>query len=81
MTKLEEVARAIEAALDTDHQWPAKERATIAARAAIEALREPNEAMIETWPHHHCAMGATVMPENADANWRYMIDAILNEKP
>lgn len=50
------------------------------ARAAIEAMREPTEAMRETcWSHHYEAneYSEGVMPEQAAHNWELMVDEAL----
>ena len=52
----------------------ASANSNLAARAAIEAMREPTEAMIETI--RHCP---TTMP--VSEIYRRIIDAALSEKP
>ncbi len=89
MTKLEEVAWAIQAAMDAkadslgggphapgDQWWSVDELAF----AAIEALREPTAAMV--------ARGTYLIPgeeppaeDDAKEIWQGMIDVVLNEKP
>ncbi len=75
MTKLEEVARAI-AECDTGCYLNETQLAN-AARAAVGALREPNE-------HQYNALAATDKmwrDMNSEFVWRTYIDAILSEKP
>ena len=80
MTKLEQVARAIYL---SDHgcdgfpnQEDAMQQAYIAmARAAVEALREPNEAMIQRgWE----LIRGNLRP---DEIFPHMIEVVLDEKP
>lgn len=73
MTKLEEVARAIYAKRNGPgaKPWSIRPKAHKApylddARAAIYAIREPNDAMLRS-PSHDAAM------------WEHMVDAILSE--
>ena len=77
MTKLEEVALAIGRVLEDAHEMACKE----AARAAIEAMREPTEAMMDA--------GWNAQPEDdidgplsvsVRAPYRAMIDAALGEE-
>lgn len=57
---------------------------TAAARAAIEAMREPTEAMLQA---AHPGLRNLSWPINSDPDrenvevWHYMIAAALNEKP
>lgn len=85
MTKLEEVARAMAALYDerlieipSPGYWDRhSEDWADLARAAVEALREPNEAQYE-------ALSATDLAWrdlNSTKVWQTYIDAILNEKP
>ena len=78
MKKIEEVARAISGAGGND---PWKWRVwTLEARAAIEAMREPDDemrkAVNELYRDH--ARGRLEKPD-ADEIWPVMIDAALNE--
>jgi hypothetical protein len=67
---IERVARAIGRAEllpdDADRHW---KRFEIHARAAIEAMREPTEAMLKAAPFSHPL-----------TNWQAMIDAATQEK-
>ncbi len=80
MTKLEEIARAIEPIIarppsreDIDFGM-GKYRAKEIARAAVEAMHEPTKEMTE---HAY----KTMEIDSPDESYRHMIDAILNEKP
>lgn len=87
---LEKVARAIWARVPAGYGMT-KDEATEYARAAIETIREPTEAMLlAVWPLHHPwgkfapapedrpgALG--VMKDEVRADWQTMIDSILNE--
>ena len=83
MTKLEEVARAICEAIPfgVDQADAAK-----AARAAIEALREPTEAMKEAGAYGPTSFSygddnsfSYIGEDDARSCWQSMIDAILKE--
>jgi hypothetical protein len=99
MTKLEDIARAI---CCPGHPCKGGDRVqqsglicesasyTDAARAAVEAMREPTEAMIEAGhASGDWGPGSTTLADNALGNYdadaktcfQAMIDAILNEKP
>lgn len=87
MTKLEEVARAIHAA-DGGLNWetlskPSKDLHRLWARAALEALRAPNEAMRDAgfWVAFHQDNYFTGPHDTVEGGWPAMIDAILKEKP
>lgn len=67
LTKLEKVARAISACTDP----------LSAARAALEALRQPNLAQYEALS----ATGKMWRDLDSITVWQTYIDAILNEKP
>lgn len=69
MSKIEEVARAIHAACGDERGWPHPEctQCMEAARAAIEAMREPTEAMIT---RVEARLGDL---EDADVGSRYMV--------
>jgi len=73
---VERVAMAIQGKLDNEFAerggLAAEEMADIAARAAIEAMSEPTEAM---W---NAVIGSPAKLRRSD--WRDMIDAALNEK-
>lgn len=86
MTKLQEVARAID-----PEAWPAdrysahwgirtvrREASIVAARAAIEAMRQPTPDMYHAavMTHVHENGGIEHSP---DLSWKAMIDAILSE--
>jgi len=80
MKMVEKVARACCAA--GNHEWPttdgyndrAEKRAWFSiARAAIEAMREPTDAMYE-------GFGADIDPEVFPGYWARAIDAALNEE-
>lgn len=85
MTKLEEVATALRLYVQDNDPAGARE----AARAAIEALREPNEAMDEAgyramlhWPdgwHEGPPAGITSEWFQSRQAFQWMIDAILGE--
>lgn len=49
------------------------------ARAAIEAMREPNEAMIPAGNIPMPALGQGITFNSADKVWRDMIDAALKD--
>ena len=85
MTKIEEVARAIDHelegpinnqdALRQQRQWELSKRL---ARAAIEAMREPSEAMMLAWlTQQEYGDSKTLMRAKHSA----MIDAALKETP
>jgi hypothetical protein len=82
---VERVARAIE---DANLKASGDEDYTPLARAAIEAMREPTEAMLKAgfhknrWTnpkpcHDHCVGRVTL---SIDEPWRAMIDAALSEQ-
>ncbi len=79
MSKLEEIARAIAytVGMEPNERCIDPETALKAARAAVEAMRDPTEAMI-TVAYLHADYDEGVTPSQA---WDSMIDAILNEKP
>lgn len=69
------VARAINDAFYcyvSNENWEPSERDLRAARAAIQAMREPTEAMVGA-----CAFG---FHSERVINWKAMIDASLSEK-
>ncbi len=70
MTKIEQVARAIEATMFAPHELPVSDalhrKYCETARAAIAAMREPTEAMMVNSFH--------------EGMWREWIDAALGEK-
>jgi hypothetical protein len=75
MTKLEQVARAIQDKLLERHIVMLSVDAADAARAAVEALREPARCQTDAlydlrWKNI-----------NSDIVWQAMVDAILSEKP
>jgi hypothetical protein len=76
MTKLEEIARAIADAMNMEqnpHMYEPEDTLR-AARAAVEALREPTDQMIMD--------GGTELPAFVIKDiWQSMLDAILSEKP
>ncbi len=88
MTKLEEIARAIQAELrQQDVIFEPEDDPTVlmmstgtwadltaVVRAAVEAMREPTKAMTEY-------AYKTMEIDSPDESYRHMIDAILNEKP
>ena len=93
---IERVARAIAlAALDDEtrsvvdpENWPVAESYCDMARAAIEAMREPTEAMIDAGVNAKRQNvdvyfdGATVPRKNVErVIYKDMIDAALSEKP
>lgn len=54
------------------------------ARAAVKAISEPSEAMIEAGVNHRlttCVSGSNNWPTDTSAMWRKMTDAILTEAP
>lgn len=76
MDMIERVARAIAGKLDDNTPWKEcgqgfRETCILLARAAIEALREPTEAMLEEGP------GEPYMEKHV---WALMIDAALKEQ-
>jgi hypothetical protein len=72
MTKLEQVARAIAKSEGLNEDWT--KQYLRHARAAVEALREPSEAMLDAGNRQlDCA--------NERQCWQAMLDAILSEKP
>jgi len=85
---IERVAKAIRAQIDAgpSYQITVDEYMKILARAAIEAMREPTEAMRQSGFDH---MDYDEYGSNADENnkriaesvYRAMIDAALAEKP
>ena len=99
MTKIEEVARAIciadgvdpdavgyglGAQMPKDVEYPLWKARVAQARAAIRAMREPNEAMIES-SYKAGEMKSCNSPEEAKALfrsvlWPAAVDAILEEK-
>jgi hypothetical protein len=74
MTKLEQVARAISDRLLERHILMDSYVAAECARAAVESLREPDEAMLD-------AGNGQLDCANERQCWRAMVDAILSEKP
>ncbi|HEY1035029.1 MAG TPA: hypothetical protein VGE09_08610 [Pseudoxanthomonas sp.] len=89
MTKLEEVARAIAGEIDCV-DWTAPDNtlshparlnaiALEAARAAIEAMREPTEAMYEAAILTHVRENKGI-EHSPHLSWQAMIDAILKEE-
>jgi hypothetical protein len=81
-TKVESVARALAERSDIPQGGYGGWEAWLGpARAAIEAMREPTEAMLDAgvdrWDTHH--PGATETHQNERATWRAMIDAALSE--
>jgi hypothetical protein len=52
-----------------------------AARAAVEALRVPNEAMVDAVPIEMTDAAAASSDGDSTEIWQAMIDAILKEKP
>lgn len=79
MEKIEQVARAILSKVPTGYGMTASE-AEDYARAAIEAMREPTEAMIPKegvflWRYQD----SDADQEEARAAWQAMIDAALKE--
>ncbi len=74
MTKLEQVARALAMEDDEEFGSNAWEAYLPMARAAIEAMREPNEAMV--FAAAECDEFNTFEEE-----WAAAIDAALSEKP
>lgn len=73
MTKIEEIARAIAAVLEWDYDVN-RQYLEKMAEAAIEAMREPNEAMItRAW----ALIRSNLRYEEA---YRHLIDAALEEK-
>jgi hypothetical protein len=88
MTKLEEVARAIAGEIDCvdwtapDNTMSHAERrdaiALDAARAAVEALRGPNERMYEAAIRTHVRENGGI-EHSPHLSWHAMIDAILSE--
>lgn len=82
MTMIEKVARAIRESGEGDLSLSAYVDPFKAARAAIEAMREPTQAMVDAaeWaePDYHeddMDVGGTFKAE-----WRVAIDAALNEQ-
>lgn len=70
---IERVARAIDAVFEPGGSNGAHTfsgQVTLAARAAIEAMREPTEAMVTAWFTAQAA-------ESGNAMWNLMIDAAL----
>lgn len=83
-TKLDQIAEAIEGAYrNHDDSRDAMRRM---ARAAVEAMREPTEAMkkaacVEADKHGYYHTRGYFDVEEADYAWRSMADAILTETP
>lgn len=80
MTKLDEVATAIEGALPNQM----KHLGPLLARAALKAMREPSEGMIDGIPDHLLGgygFGDDCYSANAERIWEHMIDALLSESP
>lgn len=86
MTKIEEIERAIDAAIleAAGGQLDAR-LVKVSARAAVEAMREPTESMMFEGAttdvgvaHTADYRGRCLTPSHV---WQAMIDAILNEKP
>ena len=81
MKKIEEIARAIVDRDEWDDYSPAlQEACRKMARRAIEAMREPDDAMrkaVNDLYRDH-ARGRLEKPD-ADEIWPVMIDAVLNE--
>lgn len=84
---LERVARALEpqawAALGTGDTLAYKNRRVSSlrkARAAIEAIREPTEEMMQAACDAAFQPVSLTSEEAYELGWRSMIDAILNEK-
>jgi hypothetical protein len=77
MTKLEQVARAIEAEVDklADVRNIGGFYEQI-ARAAVEALREPSQQAVED-----AVLSYSLAEDGVREYWRFMLDAILSEKP
>ena len=73
--KLEKMARAIEDAMASDDNHPHD-----LARAALLAIREPDEAMIEAYCQTHHRLGFHAWA-NASTVLPAAIDAILAEEP
>lgn len=85
MTGIERAAMAIKNSGAYSPDWQGSdEDLFIMARAAIEAIREPSEAVVaieDNFSWGPCG-GATDPPDaTAYAIWQAMIDALLNEKP
>lgn len=83
MNMIERVARAIHCNISSDYCWPymlddEKELYRIYARAALIAMREPDEAMVEAGQATECEHGD--MTCGAANAWRAMIEVALNEK-
>jgi hypothetical protein len=78
MTMVERVARAIGAICD-DADW---HRCRAAARAAIEAVREPTPHMLKTTDdaENRVCCAAAYERLGFDETWPMMIDAALAEK-
>lgn len=74
MTMVERVAHALSGTLDGDDPEEARKYYIAVARTAIEAMREPTDAMLEaTWAKLHANI--------SDADfWSAMIDAALSEQ-
>lgn len=90
MNAVERVARAMQAVCGDEGNWSLSDESwRIAARAAIEALREPTMEMvevgyteinnnIESW-NYDSDSGYAVEDIAPTATWRAMIDAALGE--
>ena len=76
MTKLEQVARAI-CDYWMEHGFDPSEPSEGAARAAVEALREPSEGSALLWG----AFDKTGCTGDEPLEFNAVLDAILNEKP
>lgn len=81
MTKLEQVAKAIGLGVTRGEVEPRGEWLK-AARFAIEAMREPTEAMLAAPYHEGDGCDAQYMAdEDFRCAWQAMIDAALAESP
>ncbi len=85
MTKLEEIARAIR---DTEYpeNTPEEHKLSLTAylpqaRAAVEAMREPNPAILAAHMHAMTHRNNDETGFTHTRQWQAGIDAILNEKP
>lgn len=74
---MSELVERVAKAIAKDQQWPDWTNATLVARAAIEAMREPTKEMIDA-VYKRDPYDEGVGPENT---WKYMIDAALVEEP
>jgi hypothetical protein len=78
---IERVALAIDGAMFDSVQMPCGERQAFVARAAIEAMREPTNAMHKAGNDKMDSMVAGDGDAFCEHVWRLMIDAALSEKP